>query len=71
MSDIENSLEDFAERFYVLSQEAKSYGISSAFGLVESDNLSELETCHFGYSGGKTTGLGIAVALVEYLKKEN
>lgn len=41
MAEIENSLEDFLDRFDVLQQQAKGYGLGSLVVIVEDDPLGD------------------------------
>lgn len=69
MSNIEpNSPEDFDRRFTELCAEAKTYGISSIYGMNSPDPFSKEDTMHHGYDGGLCSAIGLAVTLLHYLK---
>lgn len=61
---IENSFEDFRERFWQLQQEAKGYGIAALTVLLDDDRLSEVEDKVVLFTDGHMKSVGMA----EYAK---
>lgn len=57
---VENSVEDFAERFNTLGKEAAGYGISSMCAIVEVEMFGENENKHLSYTGGMAQAIGLA-----------
>jgi hypothetical protein len=66
----QNSLSDFELRFSRLTEEAKSYGMSSAFVIVETDPLSRTDCMSCGHDGAFYAVVGALETFVTGLKEE-
>lgn len=58
-----NSIADFESRFIQLCKEAREYGMSTVWAVMECDHLTQNDDIRLGYNGGKWTALGLVAQL--------